>query len=608
MPNFLTGLPSSQFNQIISTDANRLSSVASRQIGNSLQQIARDEFSATVINLGVNGLIPTLGNNFLGGVLQNALGSVILGPLPEPYTPPSIPVTPIYGTKPKSLYTGYAGSKAEGDQPYSESQDIVFFLLRADQTVPQASEPVEKLFSPPEIISELPSEIPVDGQTGGSNFLGANIPTPLGQLALAATLDAVTGLTNRTLQNAGLGSFSPLVGYLTGLQINRFFNQQREVEEEIVDQNSQRTIEVSPTYSLDINTTTGRGPDAISTLGTLGLTAANSYTYFYDLGGRSFNLGPQTNNISINALDSITDNFSAGQQSSLASSLSGDFPNVNSDRELAKTISEQSISFDSSGSSTFGQTFSENAIEIQTNNTEELIPKSWYFITSPKDVSWKKAGKASTVNTFGSNTPYVVYGNTGLRTLTLGEVMLEGFSDRKTVEANILALETCMNMVMNKTVGYVAPYCWKLFAGGKNYGTFIITSVNVKEVMRDTRGFATRATVDIELQQVPEFQVNTGRDLASKAMSGALSPTVEQALIPREREQPENPRLPNSNRSGSGDSTPSSPPFTPPGSRDATPTPLSQVNSPSGGATNVQGTGGVGQGFLSVGETPQPPR
>lgn len=577
MPNFLTGLPSSQFNQIISTNTNRLSSVASQQIGNSLQQIARNDFSATAISMGVTGLIPVIGNNFLGGVLQNALGSTILGPLPEPYEPPSIPVTPIYGTKPKSLYTGYAGSKAEGDQPYSESQDIVFFLLRADQTVPQASEPVEKLSNPSEIISELPSEIPVDGQTGGSNFLGTNIPTPLGQLALAATLDAVTGLTNRTLQNAGLGSFSPLVGYLTGLQIERYFGQFGEVEDEFVDQTSQSTIESSPLYYYDIFTERVTGPDV----------KANAQAYFQNLTNQSFNSGENPV-------------FTSGTNNSLSGELAERFPQVNSDSQLESVVSEVATPIDKTGTSALSRSFSENAIEIQTNNTEELIPKSWYFITSPKDISWKKAGKASTVNTFGSNTPYVVYGNTGLRTLTLGEVMLEGFSDRKTVEANILALETCMNMVMNKTVGYVAPYCWKLFAGGKNYGTFIITSVNVKEVMRDTRGFATRATVDIELQQVPEYQINTGRDLASKAMSGALSPTVEQALIPREREQPENPRLPNSNRSGSGDSTPSSPPFTPPGSRDVRPTPLSQVNTQSGGAANVESGGGIGQGLLGL--------
>jgi hypothetical protein len=103
--------------------------------------------------------------------------------------------------------------------------------------------------------------------------------------------------------------------------------------------------------------------------------------------------------------------------------------------------------------------------------------------------------------------------------------LLEGFSDRKTVEANIVALETCMNMVIQ--AGYTAPYCWKVYSGGKSYGTFIIAGVKVKEMMRDVRGFATRAIVDVELQQVPDYQVNSGRDLASRATLGGLSSAVK---------------------------------------------------------------------------------
>jgi hypothetical protein len=45
----------------------------------------------------------------------------------------------------------------------------------------------------------------------------------------------------------------------------------------------------------------------------------------------------------------------------------------------------------------------------------------------------------------------------------------------------------------------------------------------VKEAMRDLKGNATRAYVDISLKQVPAFQVNTGRDQASAVTAGAKS-------------------------------------------------------------------------------------
>ena len=160
--------------------------------------------------------------------------------------------------------------------------------------------------------------------------------------------------------------------------------------------------------------------------------------------------------------------------------------------------------------------------------------------------------------------------------------MLEGFSNRKTVESNILALETCMNMVMNKTIGYVAPYCWKLFAGGKNYGTFIITNVSVKEVMRDLKGFATRAIVDIELQQVPEFQVNSGRDLASRAMTGEINRTAEQSLVDpgQQQQQAQQQSNTSSNRSNpSANRTSSS------SSRSTTATPTASTPSTSNSTT-----------------------
>ena len=74
-----------------------------------------------------------------------------------------------------------------------------------------------------------------------------------------------------------------------------------------------------------------------------------------------------------------------------------------------------------------------------------------------------------------------------------------------------------MNMVMNGESGYVSPYVWDLKSGDKSYGNFVIESLSIKEVMRNTKGRADRATASITLQQVPDFQINTGRDLATAA-------------------------------------------------------------------------------------------
>ena len=151
------------------------------------------------------------------------------------------------------------------------------------------------------------------------------------------------------------------------------------------------------------------------------------------------------------------------------------------------------------------------------------IPEEWYFITAPQQVSWSKDSRTNIVETYGTNNPYVHYGTTKLRSLSLNDSMVEGFSDGKVVEQNIIDLEACMRMVLESDDGYAAPYCWRVYAGGKSYGTYLITGVNVNEEIRDNGGLAARAKVDISLQEVSPYQVSSGIDISADALSGTLN-------------------------------------------------------------------------------------
>ena len=151
------------------------------------------------------------------------------------------------------------------------------------------------------------------------------------------------------------------------------------------------------------------------------------------------------------------------------------------------------------------------------SSNSRAIPTEWYFITPPQDVAWTKEGQYSQIDTYGTNQPYLQYGMTGLRQLNLGNAMIEGFSNSKQVEGNVRDLEACMKMIINGQGGYTSPYCWKVFAGTKMYGTFIITNVSIRETMRDNSGDATRAFADITLHEVSDYQVESGIDLASRA-------------------------------------------------------------------------------------------
>ena len=162
--------------------------------------------------------------------------------------------------------------------------------------------------------------------------------------------------------------------------------------------------------------------------------------------------------------------------------------------------------------------------------SDNSIPDEWYFITAPQSVSWDKPSKSKVIDTYGTNNPYVNYGSTGLRTLSLSDAMLEGFSDAKEVESNITQLESCMRMVIDEGKGFTAPYCWHVFAGDKSYGTYIIKTVGVEEQMRDMSGKATRATVNVEFQEVSPYQVTSGIDITSTAVVGGITPESEKNL------------------------------------------------------------------------------
>lgn len=155
----------------------------------------------------------------------------------------------------------------------------------------------------------------------------------------------------------------------------------------------------------------------------------------------------------------------------------------------------------------------------------------WTFITAPEDISYDIANNAQRIDIFGTNKPPVVAGSRGMMDLNLGNALVEGFTRNVTVEGKIDALENLMNYGLNSSEGFVSVPVYQIWANNKNYGSsnggyFIIKDVKVKEAMRDLKGNATRAYVDISLMEVPEYQVNSGRDQASVATAGAKSALI----------------------------------------------------------------------------------
>jgi len=186
----------------------------------------------------------------------------------------------------------------------------------------------------------------------------------------------------------------------------------------------------------------------------------------------------------------------------------------------AKSIPFKDLKFAANPPISFADAYSGNF-----NLSSSILDPGWSFITAPEIFSWDVANQAYRVDIFGTYNPPVVAGSRGMRDLSLGNSLVEGFVRGVTVEGKIAALENLMNYKLNQTDGFVSVPVYQVTANDKVYGNgfFIIKDIKINEKMRDTKGYTTRAYVDISLMEVPEYQVNSGRDQASQVAASVKS-------------------------------------------------------------------------------------
>lgn len=172
--------------------------------------------------------------------------------------------------------------------------------------------------------------------------------------------------------------------------------------------------------------------------------------------------------------------------------------------------------------------------EFGTEQIQSGAGEGWTFIVAPEDISWESMNAVDRVPIFGTNNPPVVSGTNGMRDMQLSNALVEGFTRNSTIEAKVLALENLTNYTLNNQAGFVNVPVYQVWANQKAYGDngyFVIRDVRVKEAMRDLSGDSTRSYVDVSFMQVPEYQVDSGRDQASSAQAGAKSALPDQKAI-----------------------------------------------------------------------------
>jgi hypothetical protein len=200
-----------------------------------------------------------------------------------------------------------------------------------------------------------------------------------------------------------------------------------------------------------------------------------------------------------------------------------------------KDINLSSINFDAAKNIKFDPNAYSAGLDLTSAASE-----GWKFICAPEDISWETSNAVNRIGIFGTNNPPVVSGSRGMRDLSLGSALVEGFTRNVTIETKIQALENLLNYKLNASDGFVSVPVYQVWANQKAYGNsgyFILKEVKVKESMRDLKGDATRATVDVSFMEVPEYQVNSGRDLASQVASAAKALALPDAKEIRAQQQ-----------------------------------------------------------------------
>jgi len=416
------------------------------------------------------------------------------------------------GSKPVALHTEYAEEEASGSKPYGGGQDIVFYLSRADQSSGVTDSTTG--FGGDQQLGQGP------GFNGQANSLTTNaLGTNVGGVTQGVIPSNVMGGNNTFLSKVQSGfnqvaTISSAAGNLVpnSSQVGPIANLDKGL--------STATSVLGVASSL---TSQGQAQSIASGLGRTIPGARNtpnlasSTTYWDSVSSDAFNPGFARSPFEVptSEFSGVMAKASGGVNSTTFlkdSAINGSY--------FTTPASKGSTALDFGTAISAGSAFGLGGGGQAASNS---IPGEWYFITAPQEVSWSKDSNSKELDVYGSNSPYLSYSTTKLRKLSLSNAMVEGFSNAKAVENNILSLEACMQVIIDESNGYASPYCWNVFAGNKSYGTYIITSINVQEQMRDLTGKATRAVVDIEFQEVPSYQVSSGNDIATEGQLGGVS-------------------------------------------------------------------------------------
>jgi hypothetical protein len=140
--------------------------------------------------------------------------------------------------------------------------------------------------------------------------------------------------------------------------------------------------------------------------------------------------------------------------------------------------------------------------EISTSDD----PIIWGFICPPQTVEEQITSDINIAATPTTTGRSVVYGGRSMKKISLNDILVEGLSTQTNLTRHLQRLRDLTS----------GPIIFEFFnatsQSERSYGSYILTSLSIREILRTRNGDPLRAEVSFDLQEVPKWQIDAKTD------------------------------------------------------------------------------------------------
>ena len=154
----------------------------------------------------------------------------------------------------------------------------------------------------------------------------------------------------------------------------------------------------------------------------------------------------------------------------------------------------------------------------------------WAFLTNPQQLEFTRQAKYNEAQTLSAKKADWQYGYTSGRTLSISDIVLDGWCKGKTIMPLLDGIEALLEADVSK--GKFAPTILSFVFGSRRFGPCVLTSVKWTETGW-LGGMPARSTMSISVQEVPAPLTKAELEAKRRAATSILSEAKQKVNSPR---------------------------------------------------------------------------